>query len=183
MGIITVDEEALERFVRRITRSEMAAGIKFIPSAANDLEDADEDGDAAGVVRRKKKRRGKKKVTAGKKRGKKRTRKVTANSKESREAIHALLMTRGPLRVTQIVDITGIAQSTVNKHLNALMKQKRVARLQEGNKVLYKAVHDGRVGRKTAEKTNAKKSAKKPDKAKAGDSVTPPASGAKPVAA
>jgi DNA-binding transcriptional ArsR family regulator len=180
MGIITVDEEALERFVRRVMRSEMAAGIKFVPSAASDLEDLDDDRGAARVVHRgKKKRSAKKKASFQRKASKKRARKLSVDAEASREATHALLMARGPLRVTQIVDITGIAQSTVNKHLNNLMKMKRVSRLQQGTKVLYKAVHDGRLGRKTAPKGNGKKA----EKFNAKESVVPPASGTKPVAA
>ena len=121
---------------------------------ANDADQDYDDDDTGGIVRRrKKKRRGKKKAaTSGKKRGKKRGKKVRTVSSGGRDSILALLMQRGPMRVTQMVEITGIAQSTINKYLNALIEAKLAARLKEGTKVLFKAVHDGRVGRKTAEK-------------------------------
>lgn len=140
--------------------------------------DADDDPDGGGFRSAssvgKKKRSGKKKAArrvgkvgkVGKKRAK---RTVAANSEESRENIYKLLLQRGPMRVTQIVEITGISQGIVNAHLNVLVKQKRVESLKDGAKVLYASARDRRIGRKTAEKP-------------ANGSVPPPAV-AKPVAA
>lgn len=194
--LITLDERELERRIRRIVRSEMAAGLKFVPSAANDdLEVEEEDDDSeeeevapSGVARRKKKRRAKKKKTAkavasvGKKTKKKAKKKkkrssggkkAAATATSNLEQIYALLMAQGAMRVAQITDITGIGQSTVNRHLNTMMKQRRVSRLSNGNKVIYKATHDGRIGRKTAEKPNSQKR----------ESTVPPPSAVKPIAA
>jgi DNA-binding transcriptional ArsR family regulator len=166
MGIISVDEQELEKFIRRVFRNEMA-GLKFVPSATNSVEDKDPDDDdeSAGVIGRGKKKKKKEKTTkvaaaVGKKRGKKRGKRAVATAAlkaKTREQILSVLMQRGPMRVTQIVEITGISQSSINKYLNQMMEERIVARLQEeGNRILYKAVHDGRVGRKTAEKAAVK---------------------------
>lgn len=160
-------------------------------SPAND-DDYDAPDDAAARPRRggKKKRRGKKKRAratsrAGKVGKKKRTRTVGANSEESREAIHKLLLRQGPLRVKEIVDITGISQGIVNKHLNILVGEKRSSTLRNGPRVLYRAVHDGRIGRKTAEKKkkSGSKKAEKTKESAPGAAAKPPVATAKPLTA
>lgn len=170
-----VDQKVNQRFAGFLQR--LAGLLQQFGSSSS--EDAPDD-EGGGNVRRGKKKKGKKKVSAiggGKKRGKKKRGKTrgapaaVALKPEMREKVIALLMQRGPMRVTQLVEITGVAQSTINKHLNQLRDERLVTSIKDANKVLYKAVHDGRMGRKTAEK-GAKKT----------ESVAPPAS-ARPVAA
>lgn len=123
--------------------------------------DPDDDDGGGGVVRRrrkKKKARRSKKATAsisaarGKKRRKKKRRGTAASIATGRETVLALLKQKGAMRVAQLVDITGVAQSTINKRLNELKDQRLVVRLKEGAHIVYKAARDGRIGRKTAPK-------------------------------
>jgi DNA-binding transcriptional ArsR family regulator len=176
-NLITVDEQEFERRVRRIVRSEMAKGLRIVPTAANDLDDEPEDdGSAARVGSTKKKRSGKKKKKAAARQAKKK-RQYSQTSVAAREEIYRVLKGRDALRVKEIVEITSIVQGTVNAHLNVLVKQKRVARLQEGTIVRYRAVRNGKMGRKTAPKPGAVV-----ERLNSRESV-PPASVAKPVAA
>jgi DNA-binding transcriptional ArsR family regulator len=100
---------------------------------------------------KKKKRKAKKKstVTTARKKRNKRAVAMTLVGAASRDAIVNVLMQKGPLKVAQIEKAIGLTQTTVNRHLRDLKTAKVVATVRDGKRVLYKAVHDGRAGRKT----------------------------------
>lgn len=114
-------------------------GERLLKAAGANNSDAEDDARETNGIARKGRRKKKKRGRAG----------YTLPRSVSEESILSLVKEKGPMRVKQIEELTGLTQSAAHKKIAVLRDSGALKQVREGTTVLYMAPPHGGRGRKT----------------------------------